>query len=196
MRLFGERASRGPMRAAFLLVAVAAALGFGPGAAGAQILRIGFVDSQRIFETYSGAREAQDRFNREIEAWRAEADERRKTVDAVRAELKDQSALLSEPKRLEKETALQKAVSEYDAFVQAFWGPGGKAQRLNEDMTREVISKVRDAVELLANRDGYDLVLDAADGNVIFGVKSLDLTDRVLEELNREATGTPVTTPH
>jgi len=62
-------------------------------------------------------------------------------------------------------------------------------QRLNDEITREVIGKVRDAVELLANREGYDLVLDAADGNVIFGVKSLDLTQRVLDELNKSTVG-------
>ena len=95
----------------------------------------------------------------------------------------------AEAKKLEKESTLQKAVSDYDRFVQDFWGPNGKVQRLNDEITREVIGKVRDAVELLANREGYDLVLDAADGNVIFGVKSLDLTQRVLDELNKSTVG-------
>ena len=153
--------------------------------AAAQNLRIGFVDSQRIFAEYKAAQEAQDRFAREIQSWRTEADDRRRQVDELRNELKDQDPLLSESKRLEKESALQKAVSDYDRFVQDFWGPNGKVQRLNDEITREVIGKVRDAVELLANREGYDLVLDAADGNVIFGVKSLDLTQRVLDDLNK-----------
>jgi Skp family chaperone for outer membrane proteins len=160
----------------------------------AQIVRLGFVDSQRIFDSYPGARDAQDRFTREITAWRTEADERRRALDVLKSEAKDQESLLSEPRRLEKETGVQRAVAEYDRFVQEFWGPGGRVQRLNDEMTREVIGKIRDAVEMIANRESYDLVLDAADGNVIFGVKSLDLTDRVLAELARDpttATGSP-----
>ena len=160
-----------------------------PARAGAQNVRIGFIDSQRIFNEYRAAQEAQDRFSREIQSWRTEADDRRRQVDQLRDELKDQDPLLTEAKRLEKESALQKAVSDYDRFVQDFWGPNGKVQRLNDEITREVIGKVRDAVELLANREGYDLVLDAADGNVIFGVKSLDLTQRVLDDLNKNAVG-------
>ena len=152
----------------------------------AQIVRLGFVDSQRLFESYKGAQDAQERFTREITAWRTEADERRRALDALRAELKDLEALLSEPKRLEKESAVQRGVADYDRFVQEFWGPGGRVGRLNDEMTREVIGKIRDAVEIVANREGYDLVLDAADGNVIFGVKSLDLTERVLTELARD----------
>jgi outer membrane protein len=159
------------------------------GPARAQNVRIGFVDSQRIFNEYKSAQEAQDRFAREIQSWRTEADDRRRQVDDLRNELKDQDPLLSEAKKLEKESTLQKAVSDYDRFVQDFWGPNGKVQRLNDEITREVIGKVRDAVELLANREGYDLVLDAADGNVIFGVKSLDLTQRVLDELNKSTVG-------
>jgi len=157
----------------------------------AQILRVGYVDSQRIFEQYTDALDAQSRFQREITAWKSEADDRHKQLDALRNELKDQEAILSEAKRLEKESALQKAVSDYDKFVQDFWAPGGKVERLNDEMTREVVGKIRDAVELLANREGYDLILDAADGNVIFGVKTLDLTDRVITELNSKSTTQP-----
>ena len=176
------------LRSLVVLLAVLACAAFA-GPARAQNVRIGFVDSQRIFNEYKSAQEAQDRFGREIQSWRTEADDRRRQVDELRNELKDQDPLLSEAKKLEKESTLQKAVSDYDRFVQDFWGPNGKVQRLNDEITREVIGKVRDAVELLANREGYDLVLDAADGNVIFGVKSLDLTQRVLDELNKSTVG-------
>jgi outer membrane protein len=171
---------------ALALSAIALALCALP--AQAQMLRIGYVDSQRIFEQYADAVDAQSRFQREITAWKTEADDRHKQLDGLRNELKDQESILSEAKRLEKESALQKAVSDYDRFVQDFWGPGAKVERLNDEMTREVVGKIRDAVELVANREGYDLILDAADGNVIFGVKTLDLTDRVLTELNSKTT--------
>ena len=185
----GRRAGAGAFLAALAVVVLA--LAGAPRPAGAQILRIGFVDSQRIFEGYRGAQEAQERFNREITSWRTDADERRRALDVLRNELHDQEALLSPEKKLEKETAVQRAVADYDRFVQEFWGPGGRVGRLNDEMTREVIAKIRDAVETIANREGYDLVLDAADGNVIFGVKSLDLTERVLTELAKDPTANP-----
>jgi outer membrane protein len=185
--------ARGAARAAFVL-ALLAVLAL-PGVARAQILKVGYVDSVRIFANYSYAKEAQQRFTREIEAWRAESDDRRKAIDQARADLKERSLALSEEKRVEQEGQLSKLLSDYDQFVQAFWGPKGRASELNEQLTAEVIQKVRDVVERVAHDDAYDLVLDAADGNVIFAVKSLDLTDRVLEILNREAgTTTPAGT--
>jgi outer membrane protein len=179
---------------AFALAAlVALAVAARPAAAQFNV-KIGFVDSQKLFEQYPVARDNQERFNREVQTWREDADERRRALDVLRNELKDQGPMLSEERRVEKESALARATSDYDRFVQEFWGPGGRVQRANDEMTREVIGKIRDAVELLANREGYDLILDAADGNVIFGVQALDLTSRVLEELNRTLpAGSPAT---
>ena len=176
----------------WLVLAVAACVGLlGAAPARAQTIRIAYIDSQRIFEQYADAVQAQARFEREIQAWKTEADDRHKQLDGLRNELKDQQAILSDAKRLEKESAVQKAVSDYDRFVQDFWGPNGRVEHLNDEMTREVVGKIRDEVELLANREGYDLILDAADGNVIFGVKTLDLTQRVLDELNAKTTVQP-----
>ena len=175
-----------PLRRVLVGLALAGASLLASSPAAAQNVRLGFVDSQRIFETYKGAQEAQERFGREITAWRTEADERRRALDGLRNEIRDQAALVTDSKKIEQESALSKSVSEYDRFVQEFWGPGGRVQRMNDEMTREVIGKIRDAVETIAYRDGYDLVLDAADGNVIFGVKGLDLTDRVLTELAKD----------
>lgn len=182
---------RGGVALAIVLLGLALA-----GPARAQILKLGYVDSVRIFEGYTFAKDAQQRFAREIEAWRAESDERRNTLEELRADAREQSLTLSEEKRLEKEAQVAKAQGEYDAFVQAFWGPHGKAVEMNEQLTSQVVQKVREVVERIANTEAYDLVLDAADGNVIFAVKSLDLTDRVLEILNREAgTAVPGTNP-
>ncbi|MEO6463282.1 MAG: OmpH family outer membrane protein, partial [Candidatus Eisenbacteria bacterium] len=90
-----NRASgRGGLRAWAVAGVVAALFALTALPAEAQIVRIGFVDSQRIFDTYRGAQDAQERFTREITSWRTEADERRRALDVLRDELKDQEALL------------------------------------------------------------------------------------------------------
>jgi Skp family chaperone for outer membrane proteins len=188
----GSGRPAGARRLRWTWAVAAAGLAAWAGPAGAQILKLGYVDSVRIFDAYTLAKDSQQRFAREIEAWRVDSDERRKALEQLRAEAHEQSLGLSEEKRVEKEAELEKAQADYDQFVQAFWGPNGKAAQLNQQLTQEIIQKVRDVVERIAHDEAYDLILDAADGNVIFAVKSLDLTDRVIEILNKEA-GTPTT---
>jgi outer membrane protein len=147
--------------------------------------RFGYIDSARIFIEYKAAKEAQDRFDRQVLGWKDDAAEKEKVVSQLRAEVRDQSPILSTLKRQEKEDALQKAISEYERFIQEIWGPAGRAATENERATGDVVQQIRVAVEKVAGDKGLNLVLDAAGGTIIYADKSLDLTSDVLAELNK-----------
>jgi outer membrane protein len=162
-----------------------------PVAVGADaVLRVGYVDSARIFQQYTAAQEAQQRFDRQVQGWRDEASEKEKLVNQLRGELRDQSAILSSLKRQEKEQAVQKAVSDYEQFVQQIWGPQGRAQQENERATAEVVAQIRSAVEKVAGTKNLNLVLDSASGFILYADKELDLTSDVLTELTARVQGT------
>jgi outer membrane protein len=169
---------------------LAAVLALAPAGARAADLHVGYIDSARIFQEYQVAKDAQQRFDRQVQGWRDEASEKEKNVAALRAELKDQSPILSSAKRQEKEDALQKAVNEYEGFIQDIWGPQGRASQENERATREIVDQIRKAVEKVANDKGLELVLDSASGSIIYADRTLDLTGDVLTELNTQTTGT------
>lgn len=152
-------------------------------------VRFGYIDSGRIFTEYKTAQEAQARFDRQVQGWRDEASERERQVNQLRAEVRDQAPILSSLKRQEKEEALQKAIAEYEKFVQDIWGPQGRAAQENERATADVVQQIRAAVEKIAADRNLNLVLDAAGGSIIYADKTLDLTPDVLAELNAQAKG-------
>ncbi len=153
-------------------------------------VRVGYIDSGRIWLEFRLAQEAQQRFERQVQGWRDEAAEKERAVSELRKEVRDQSPVLSALRRQEKESALQKAISDYEAFVQEVWGANGRAATENARATDEIISLVRRAVEKLAAQRGVDLVLDATSGFIIYADKSLDMTNEVLAGLNASAAGT------
>jgi outer membrane protein len=151
--------------------------------------RFGYIDSGRIFIEYAAAKEAQARFDRQVQGWRDEAVENEKTVNQLRAEVRDQSPILSSLKRQEKEEALQKAISDYERFIQDVWGPQGRATQENDRATSDLVRLIRTAVEKVAGEKNLNLVLDAASGVIIYADKTLDVTADVLTELNAAAPG-------
>lgn len=153
-------------------------------------LRFGYIDSARIFQEYKDAQEAQARFDRQVQGWRDEAAEKEKLVNQLRAEVRDQGPILSALKRQEKEEALQRALSDYERFTQDIWGPEGRAAQENNRATGEIVTQIRSAVEKIANDRGLTLVLDAANGSIIYADRSLDLTASVIQELNARSTST------
>ena len=159
------------------------------GSARAADLRFGYIDSARIFQEFKEAQEAQARFDRQVQGWRDEATEKEKAVNDLKTELRDQGPILSSLKRQEKEEVLQRAISDYERFIQDVWGPGGKASQENERFTAQVVTQIRVAVEKIAGDRDLNLVLDAAGGQIIYADPTLDLTSKVIEELNSGVAG-------
>jgi hypothetical protein len=79
----------------------------------------------------------------------------RATIDEMwtsAGQVPDAAKILSALKRQEKEAALQRAISEYEAFLTDIWGPTGKAQQENDRATSEVVTRVRAAAACRAGQ--------------------------------------------
>ncbi|UCF78153.1 MAG: OmpH family outer membrane protein [Candidatus Eiseniibacteriota bacterium] len=148
-------------------------------------LKIAFIDSERIFQEYKGVQEAQSQFDQDILNWKAQATEMKNDIEKLRTEIDGQRLMLSQPKLEEKEGELQGKIRAYEEFVQRIWGPSGELELRNEQLTKPIIAKIRTVVDRIGLEEEFTMILDAADGNIVFGDKELDLTDRVLEELGK-----------
>lgn len=161
-------------------------------------IKVGFIDSDEIFENYSKTREAQESFNREVQELTKTAREMKNQIDELQKKLDQQSPMLSDAKRDEQSAELRRKTSEYESFVQTNWGPGGRISKLNEEYLKPIVDRVHAIVVEIGTQEGFSLILDAADQNIIFGDSQLDLTPRVLQALKdedegRRAPGRPVT---
>ena len=165
-----------------------------PGAGMGADLKIGFIDSERIFSEYAGTRDAQQSFNREVQELTKTAREKKTEIDDLQRKLDSQGPMLSEAKRDEQNQVLLKKTADYDLFVQNNWGPQGSVSKLNEQFLKPIVERIHKIVTTFGSDEGYSIILDAADGNIIFGDRTLDLTDRVLEQLRKEdSSGLPPT---
>ena len=169
--------------------ALSVALFFGGARIASADVKLAFIDSDRIFAEYEKTREAQAAFNREVQELSRTAQDQKGEIDKMQKRLDQQSPMLSEAKRDQETQALQQKVSDYESFIQKNWGPGGAISKLNEEYLRPIIDRVHQVVADIGNNEGYQLILDAADGNVVYGDQSLDLTNRVLSRLRDEDSG-------
>ena len=181
---------------ALLWLGVALVLTLGAPSVRADI-KVGFIDSDRIFAEYPKTREAQDSFNREVQELSRTAKEKKSEIDELQKKLDQQGPMLSEAKRDEQNRDIQRKVADYEQFVQTNWGPGGRISKLNEEFLKPIVDRVHALVSEIGQQEGYSLILDAVDGNIIFGDHTLDLTDRILTGLTDEDQGkrTPGTLP-
>jgi outer membrane protein len=174
------------MRGLRILLAILLALAWCGGAA-AKDMKIGYIDSEKIFAKFKGTSDAQKKFDEVQAKWKEDAEKMQKDLLKLKDELENQSLLLSDQKKKEKAQLIETKYAEYQKFVNDIWGANGKAYRRNSELTKPIMDKINVILKKIGEAENYTYVFDAAQGTIVYAEPGHDLTDKVLEELNKEA---------
>ena len=151
----------------------------------AEELKMGYINSIKIRAEYKEFADAQTKFDKEIAEYQNQDVSLRQEIDSLQKVLESQSLLLSEAKRKEKEQQLEVKKQAYRKFFDEIFGPDGKVEKKNAELTKPILDKINAALEKIANQDGYAFIFDAVNGNIAYAKKTFDITDKVLAELNK-----------
>ncbi len=163
-----------------------AVLGLAAASSLAQDIRIGYIDSIRIFKENRETQEAERQYRQDVDRWTAEKRRREQEILKLREELQAQSLMLSEEKKQEKQLELERLTQDYERFMDETFGDDGLAARRNKELTQPIVEKINRILEEIAKERGLVLVFDLANANLVYADKSLDLTDVVLTRLNQK----------
>jgi len=151
----------------------------------AKEVKIGFVESKKIFSEYQATVSANSQFNEFVGALRDSAGRLQVDIEKLKNELDAQKLLLSEEARLKKLDEIETLNRSYNQFLQDIFGPGGKVEQKNDELMAPLLKKINDAVAKIAQGEGFSAVMDLTEG-VFFASPDLNLTDLVIKDLNRE----------
>ncbi len=151
-----------------------------------QEVKIGYIDTVRIFANFSETIEAEEKYKKEVEAWRKKAEEMEAEIAQLREEIQSKSLMLSEEKLAEKKLTLDQKMKGYRDYMQRVFGDNGEAAQRNQELTQPIVEKINEVIAVIAEEEGYSLILDAAQGTVLYAKESMDLTEMVLERLKEE----------
>jgi outer membrane protein len=175
------------MRLASIVVLAAYICAFLPiNAAVAQEIKMGYIDTVKIFAEFKDTVEAEEIYKKEVEAWKKQAAEMETELANLREEIQSQSLMLSEEKLAEKKLVFEQRLKEYQTYMTDVFGEGGEAERRNRELTQPIVEKINGVIAEIAEAEGYDVILDSAQGNIVYAKKELDLTEFVLERLRAE----------
>lgn len=147
-------------------------------------VKLGYIDSARIFAEYKGTADAQRSFDEEVATWESQAQAMKVELDSLNQEYERQSLMMSDAKKTERQQQILTKQQTYETFVQSVWGPQGKLADKNSELVAPIVEKINVILARLGEEEGYTMVLDASVGGIVYAADGLDLTDQVLEELN------------
>ena len=158
---------------------------FLPSSTSSQEGKIGYVDSIRLRTEFKDFKDAQAILDQDVKTWQEEIAQLEKVVDSLKADSTKISLLLTEAKRKEKNDSLATKRIDYQRVVNETFGPGGKWERKNAELTQPILNKINLVLEKIATEENFIMIFDSVNGNIAYANKKLDLTNLVLEELGK-----------
>ena len=159
------------MRVVLVALALASAL-----AAHAAEMKIGFVNTERVFREAAPAKRAQQALEREFSARNAELSRIEKQGRDLQSELEKENVTMPESQRREKERQLADISRNFQRIQ----------REIREDLNlrrNEELAKVQEratrVINQIAEQEKFDLILQEA----VFASGRIDITDKVIRAL-------------
>lgn len=177
---FLKRAAR---PAAYLFAALLLASAFGTTPAYAQ-QKLGYVDSEYILNNMPEYATVQQQIDRMAQEWQEEVETRRDEVEELFRDYQARELLYTNEERQRKRDEIIQAEEDVERLRSQYFGPEGRVFQEQEQLVRPIQETVLEAIETVADRDGYDYVFDKSGDYIFMYVREqFDLSDDVLEEL-------------
>jgi outer membrane protein len=156
------------------------------GPAGAEGLKVAVIDVNKILNESVSGKAAKKRIEERYEELRKKIEEKQEEARKAKEEIDKQKILLGKEKLKEKEDALNGKVAELRQLTQE---AEKEMQTRQGEQTREVLKIVEVQLEKVVAAEKIDLVLDRTQGGVVHFSPAMDITDKVLEMVNKEKAG-------
>jgi outer membrane protein len=150
------------------------------GAAGAP--KIGFVNIQAILKQTPGYAKAESTFAKELDGYRGEVNKLQASLDSAAQDFEAQSAVLNPSQRAAKRKDLEGQQEKLQQRTQELQQRAATRER---ELLDPIQARVNSVIEGIRAAGNYAIIFDvSAPGNgIVTGDKSLDLTQRVLDQL-------------
>ena len=148
-------------------------------------MKIGYIDSNRIMQELDEVREVRVQLEKEQRRMEVEMQQMIGRRDSlVQAYELQKILLVDENKRIEKEREIQMLEQNIERFQMEKFGPnGGEIYKLQNQLLAPVLSKIDAAIQKIGKERGYNYIMDAVSGALVYAIESHDLTDEVINEL-------------
>jgi len=146
--------------------------------------RIGYIDMEYILENVPEYTEAQSRLNTKVIAWQQKLDGIKREIEVLKTDLSNEKPLLTNELISEREEDILIKMEDLRKLQAAYFGPKGNLFLLRKQLVKPVQDQVYNAVQKIAVRKKYDIVLDkSSDLILLYANKKYDISEQVLNSI-------------
>jgi outer membrane protein len=147
----------------------------------ADTLKIGFVDLVKALNESESGKKAKADLEFLIKSKQVAIDEKGKAIEKGKNDLEKQGSVLSQEARKSKEEELERLIREYQRLVS---DSQSEVKKKEGELTGDILKEIRTIIQKIGQDEAYTLILENAEGQILYSIKESDLTDVVIKKHN------------
>jgi len=151
----------------------------------AEAEKIAYIDTDRIMMTSPETQEAQTILMGERQKWEKEIADMDAEIEQLYADYESKKMILTESGKQEAEAKIMSMSEARQAQVQEIFGENGKFVQRQNELLAPILNKLKTIIEKVAIENNYAIILDASAGSLLYAKPNLDITDSILDEMNK-----------
>jgi len=151
-------------------------------------IKIGVVDLYKALNESEQGKKAYVDLESMIKGKKEALEAKGRAIEKLRSELEKQGDALSADAKKNKAEEYERLTREYQRNAS---DSENELRKKQGELTGRIIKQIRDIIMAMAKEEKYTLILERADGLVLFVDGSIDLTDRVIGQLDASTTSKP-----
>jgi outer membrane protein len=150
-------------------------------------LKIGYIDSDTIFNNLPDAQDARQKLDAIIQEWQGELMKMETNWKTKYDDYEKRKLIMSDQTRTETESELINLEKQIAEYREKKFGNNGELFQKQDELMKPVQNKVFNAIKLVAEEEDLDFVFDrSGDIMLLYAKDKYDLTTKVLEKLKLE----------
>jgi outer membrane protein len=149
----------------------------------AQATKIGYVDLQRALNESEAGKKAKEEFKVEVDKAQGKLKKQKDEIDSLKEQLEKKGPVMKEGERSNLEDEYRKKLRD---FERNYKDSQTDLQKRDSELTGGIIKDLQEIIRDYGEREGYTLILEATSSAVLYGSKSADLTEPILQQYNTQ----------
>jgi outer membrane protein len=142
-------------------------------------VKIGLVDMQKAIQETADGKKAKGELESDFNKKKKELEKKQADIKKMGEDLDKKALVLSDDVKTKKQQEIQQEMGKYQEAVSKSQMDIQKHER---DLTQPIINRLRGIIEDMAKKENFSVVIEKSDQLVLYSVREIDLTDRVVKD--------------
>jgi outer membrane protein len=140
--------------------------------------KIGVVDLQRALNESSSGKKAKDQFKGEFEKMQNGLKAEKDALDRLKDDLDKKSAVLNDD---QKKTKMEDFERRRRDLRRKLEDSDAELRKKDQELTGSILKDLAVVIQEIGEREGYTVILENSSSSVLYGSKSIDITESVIK---------------